>query len=465
MEHQEKSPIPSPRIDETIEISKLHLRGRKRRVFKHFRIQTVGELLAFNAHRAKEVAGAGDTTVEQILNIQKRIACHGTDFLQSLIIQPPAPAPIKAKPKPDYSEVNTIIESLFRATIPTERNRKITRRRLGLEPKDNEKRRPTLQLISDEFGLTRERIRQIFRESLALLQQPEAAEILAPFWEVVTRHLDAHNGFGFIDPLFEEIKTEFGWQDSSRHAFAVLLSFHHGLVVDAESGTVSRIDSPCLTCDEAKSFVSVILDVKSEFEKIKLSEVGRELMHHCHAHCPNGREPQAPFSPHFISLLAADIPTVDVLDDCLTSRYCLLLERGGKIREIVCEVLRVAGHPLHFREVAEIIRAKSKVPTIYSITDNCVHTALVRSNKICRTARGTYGLCSWNTKQHVSHGNAIIQLLEQKGRPMSTREIIEELTKNGEFRAVNIRAALHSHSRIKPVARRLYSLADKTMQP
>lgn len=460
VKHEEKSPRPSPFIDETIEIRNLQLRGRQRRVMKHFSIQTVGDLLAFNPHRATRVAGAGNKTVQELLNLQSAITAQGTDFLQSVMIKPPAPTSAKTNQAPDYTEVHTLLESLFHTLISSDRNRQIIRRRLGLAPKKNENKRPTLDTLSGEFSLTRERIRQISQESLACLQGPETLKILAPFWEKVEGHLNAHNGFRFIDPLFEDIKAEFGWRDSSRQSFATLLSFHHDLVVDTESNTVSRIGCPCLSCEAAQSFVAGVLDTETESDAMALSDVGRALMHHCHARCPKGGKPQAPFNPPFIRFLAAGIPSVDVLDDCLVSRYRLLLERGGNTRELAYQILRKAGHPLHFREVAEIIRKKSNVESMNSVTDNSVHAVLVRSDEFRCTARGTYGLSTWNIKEYMSHGKAIIQLLEQTGRAMTAREIIKELTRDGEFRTLNIRAALRSHSRFKLLADDRYSLAD-----
>lgn len=460
MKHEEKH--PSPFIDETAEIDTQQLSGRKGRVLKHFSIRTVGELLSFDPHPAMRMRAVGETTVKQLLELQRTIASQGTGSLQGILLQASTPSPEHDKVNsvaPDYSEAHTILKSLFLICIPRQRDRQILRRRLGLEAKEGENR-PTLETLADEFGLTRERIRQICRDSRASLQRPQSLKTLAPLWEAVDRHLEMHNGVHFIDALFEEIKAEFGWRDSSLQTFAILLDLNRNLSMDSDSGTVSRIDCQCLTCEEVKSCISGIIDAQSEDDKMELSDVGDALLQHCHAHCPNGRKPKTPFQPRYISLLTTGIPSVDVMDGCLVSRYLKLLEQGGNVRELAYEILRKTGRPLHFRKVAEIIRKQSRAESMKSLKDNCVHGTLVRCDTFCCTSRGYYGLSSWNMKQYISHGMAVIRLLQQTGRPMTVREIIDELTRNNEFSAPNIHAALRSHSRIRRLAKGLYTLAE-----
>lgn len=456
----ENDPGEDPVIDETINLSSIQMGTRERRVLKHYSIKTVGDLLTFNPYRAYELAGTGTTTINQLLNLQKVIFSEGTEKLWRI---PLPSSSTKGEPEtiqePDFTEVHTILDSLLTTYIPRERNLQIFRRRIGLDPKEGEKR-PILENLAGDFGLTRERIRQICRDADARLRQLDAVNYLKPFWHAVDRHLEEHNGFHFIDALFEELKPEFNWQNSSPQTLAILLGFHPALVVDTKSAAVSRQNCPCLTCDNAQTFVAGILGTDRENEKMELSEVARALAEHCRQSCPQQHRPQTPYHPLYIRHLAGNIRSVDVLDNCLVTRYHYLCERGGSVRELAYEVLENTGRPLHFREVAEIMRSQSNSEDMRNLKDNCVHGTLVRSEEFCCTDRGTYGLSHWNTKRYISHGQAIIRLLDQAGRAMTTREIITELTRNAEYNAPNIRAALRNHSRIRRVSYALYNLAD-----
>ncbi len=456
----ENHPEDHPVIDETIDIRSIQMGSRERRVLEHFSVQNVGDLLAFNPHRAKKVPGAGITTINKLLDMQTAIRTEGTENLWRIPLPSvSASGETETMPQPDYAEVHTILDSLLVTFAPCERNRRIFLRRIGLDTKNGEKR-PILEKLAGEFGLTRERIRQICKETQTGLQQMNAVRYLMPFWQSVDRCLEAHNGFHFIELLFEDMKAEFNWQDSSLQTFGILLGFHPALVVDTKSGTVSRFKCPCLSCEEAQTFVAGILGTGPDNEKMDIAEVARALTEHCRKHCPKQRPPQAPIHPLFIRHLAANVRSVDVLGNCLVTRYRCLCEQGGNVRELAYEVLKSIGHPLHFREVAEIMRSQSSSDRMRTLKDNCVHGTLVRSDEFCCTGRGTYGLSSWNTKRYISHGQAIIRMLERTGRVMTTREIIAELTRNPEFTAPNIRAALRNHSRIKRVSYGLYSLAD-----
>jgi len=82
------------------------------------------------------------------------------------------------------------INSVFEAIdfIPNERARKIIARRFGLA----DGQRHTLEAIGKDYGITRERVRQIEENGLEALRRPAALKKIQPFFDLAHNHLEEH---------------------------------------------------------------------------------------------------------------------------------------------------------------------------------------------------------------------------------------------------------------------------------
>lgn len=446
--------VPS---DATVKINDIELGSRERRVLELFDVVTVRDLRDFDPYQVTQVRGIGHTTLKNIVALQKTVRKRGAAFLPRRPTRPSAAPDATSVPPPDYSGLRPLLESLLRACVPNERNREIYRRRLGLDLEARLKR-PVLQELADQYGVTRERIRQICQETEVRLRRRDAIQYLSRFWAAVNRLLDAHNGFHFIDALHALLQTEFGWHDDSPQMLAILLGFHADLKLDADMQTVARPNSRCLNCTDAQQFVGSILGTTEGRDDLSLDDVGKSLASYCRRRCVLASPPSQPFHPLFIRHLAAAVPQVDVVDSRLVTHDRWLRDRSRKVRELAALVLQDAGEPMHFRAITNAIR--SRFPRMSNINDNRVHGTLVRCDEFSCTSRGTYGLTKWGLKKYKSHGRAVIQLLQETGHPMNAQEIIRTLTQDPDLNAVSIRAALHNHTRVKRVARATYALAD-----
>jgi hypothetical protein len=94
------------------------------------------------------------------------------------------------------------------------------------------------------------------------------------------------------------------------------------------------------------------------------------------------------------------------------------------IKDYAYLVVRKAGRPMHFRDVAKEIfnefKRKAHVATC--------HNELIRDQRFVLVGRGIYGLREWGHSGGIVR-NVIIEVMEKEGKPLTKNEIIELVKK------------------------------------
>jgi hypothetical protein len=117
-----------------------------------------------------------------------------------------------------------------------------------------------------------------------------------------------------------------------------------------------------------------------------------------------------------------------------------LVRHGERLEDLIVQVLKTHGSPMHFSEIAAAIR-KGNIKH-QEISDHNIHSAMLRYDTVEIVQRGTYGLKVWGVGGYRSVSTAIEDLLDVHDLPMRRSDIIKRLA--GEFSEQNISAALHS---------------------
>jgi hypothetical protein len=135
-------------------LSSLDLTVRIANVFRDRNIETVADLQALTPAELRTFSNFGRTSIHHLSMILQKAVLAG----------PPSPAPDHEQPTG-----GTLLESV-RATLAAcpERERDILTRRMGLDCEPE-----TLQQISESYGITRERVRQIEQKVTARLVRKE----------------------------------------------------------------------------------------------------------------------------------------------------------------------------------------------------------------------------------------------------------------------------------------------------
>ena len=271
------------------------------------------------------------------------------------------------------------------------RQKDILSRRFGLDQKEKE----TLESIGRDFGVCRERVRQIERLGLEKVQEKvgKYKTVFASF----SNYLNNFGGLRKESVLLEELggkyKNEVFFLLSLKDSFERIRennNFYSLWITDkkAFSQADSAISSIAKDLKNNKKLVSLkeIMKTASKKEKVLVSylEVSKNIQ-------------------------KSDKGLYGLLG------WPEINPRGIKDKSYI--VLKDAGEPLHFSKVSKLIKG-SNVQT--------VHNELIKDNKFVLVGRGIYALSEWGYSSGQIK-DVIARTLEESGSPMDKSEILDKV--------------------------------------
>jgi DNA-binding phage protein len=324
------------------------------------------------------------------------------------------------------------------STIDREREREIIARRFGLFD-----RKETLEQIGELLGITRERVRQLEKAVVARLKAQTEQDQIPHVAEVETRlisYLQANGGAARITTLSAEFTSENSRTDQSRMAFLSALCpqliliedtdhFHQAAVIrinydeKAVKETVSAIISVVKKAGEPQTAESVTAELASRnAEAINaLASVSKDLatlnglwglVKWPTVNPKNIRDKIYVILKnngkhmHFSEIAEAikdsdfkrkDVTTQAIHNELIKDKRFVLIGRGiyalrewgyqkGTVADIISEVLREAGEPLHRDEIVKRV-LKSRF-----VKETTILLNLQGKNQFKRVAKATYEL-------------------------------------------------------------------------
>ncbi len=290
------------------------------------------------------------------------------------------------------------------------RTRAVITKRYGLESED----RRTLESIGREYGITRERVRQIENFALGTIRKSKVYEehenifeelasiiknlgILVPE-EIFMNHISndeiIHNHMNFymsLSPKFNRHKED----DTFNHAWSVdpAVASHIHSALKSLHNSMPK-DELAKEEDVLTRFVSMLTDVADEYKHNK-SIIDRYLK---------------------LSKIIAKNPLSEW--GHLTSSN--VKARG--IKDFAYLILRKEGKPMHFRDVANSINTtfnkKAHVATC--------HNELIKDKRFTLVGRGMYGLKEWGQVGGTVK-DIIKRVLTEAGEKLSKEEIVKKV--------------------------------------
>ena len=316
--------------------------------------------------------------------------------------------------------VNEILES-----ISNSRTREVIARRFGLD----KGRRHTLEAIGQDYGITRERVRQIEDSGLNVLRRQEVLEKLRPLFSVVKDHLDEHGGLKKEDSLYndlsyiclpvkeiERMKKANDFSDLERCQSA----FYLVLTLDDDFERVPESDHfhPVWTMNkklvrQAKKTIDSVVKCLEDKKQVLAEE---ELMAMIKSLAPELSE-KAIFS--YID--ASKHIKKSHLGHFGLIHWPEISPRGVKDKAFI--VLKHAAKPLHFTEVTEMInRVLFSDRQAYAQT---VHNELIKDPRFVLVGRGLYALTDWGY-QSGTVADIIRDVLNSEG-PLTKEAVIDKV--------------------------------------
>lgn len=309
-----------------------------------------------------------------------------------------------------------------------ERTRKVLTDRYGLSPKGENR---TLDAIGKEYGITRERVRQIESHGLSVVRESDTYTAQAELLEALKQELHALGGIIAEETILKEIPKS---ESDRSHLIFILTVGHHfnDRREDANFKTRWHVDEQL-----AEAVERALGNLQESIEPHQLTP-----------------------EEEFIELFSKHLREVGVKNRPpeVLVRWLSISKRIGKnplgewgrvesphvriknTRDFAYLTLKRHGSPMHFTEVAKGIQ-KLFTREAHPAT---THNELIKDGRFVLVGRGLYALKEWGYEPGVVR--EVIKGIITRGGPLTREEIIERVKRERYVKdatiAVNLQHSL-----------------------
>ena len=343
----------------------------------------------------------------------------------------------------DFSSYESMVSSFISICIKNVRNQEIFQKKLDFQSK----KIPTLEELGQTFGITRERVRQIVKKELYKFKHRVNINKLTHFWGEIDSAVSRSGGIIYLGELPEILQNKFNWPTAPNYlALGQLISLRRPSSNSYKNEKdLITTECECPSCER----VSKQLDNFdfSDNKSYHVEVLSKKIKDSCIVHCPwqiSVKIFHKAFIEHLVNQTGGSLR---LQEDIVMSNNYWIETYCKKLEDVACYVLECHGEPLHFTEIADLIRNKNH--NFKDLSDHNLHSSIIRYDTFKIVGRGTYGLTSWDTKSYRSVSTAIEEFIDKKGLPQRRHQIIQHL--DGEFTETNITAALNYETRFKSI--------------
>ncbi len=307
-----------------------------------------------------------------------------------------------------------------------ERSRKVLTDRFGLSPKGELR---TLDAIGKEYGITRERIRQIENHGITAVRESEAYTAHAATMEELKRELQALGGIVSEETVLKEIpKNE---ADRNHVLFLLTVGHHFGdKREDAHFKTRWHADK-----ELAESVERALANLHESTEVTRLTPEEEFLELFTKALKQEGVKPRTP-DVHLRWLHMSKRVGKNPLGEW--GRVESPHVRIKNTRDFAYLALKRHGSPMHFFEVAKSIEKLFGRKAHPATT----HNELIKDNRFVLVGRGLYALKEWGYEPGVVR-EVIKNIISREG-PLTREEIIDRVKRERYVKDATIAVNLQS---------------------
>lgn len=316
------------------------------------------------------------------------------------------------------------------------RSRDIVVRRFGLEKEERE----TLESIGKEYGITRERVRQI-----------EAAT------KKTLSHLREH-----IQPVIDDLEQVFrshGGVMAERHvvekmtAPANMVRFYLHMLPEYDYVSESELFQPHwrhskLIRPEIEKIVKAAREIlakkQAPIAEAELFEVLRER---------SGGVASVPVAFVEAALTASRDVLRTVFHTWGLASWAEVSPRG--VGDKAFAVLRRSGKPAHFREIATLIN-EAQFDHKHA-NPQTVHNELIKDERFVLVGRGLYGLREWGYIPGTV-ADVLETILKKASHPLTREELVDEVLKQRIVKKNTILLGLQNSKRFQKTTENRYTL-------
>ena len=285
------------------------------------------------------------------------------------------------------------------------RTNNVIERRFGLK----EGKRETLESIGENYGITRERVRQIEEEGFSKIQLKGIEKVFKYFSDKI----ESLGGLKKEDVLLSSLGGE-----KQQNQVLFLLTLANGLEKHSEDN-----DFHCFwtkdkkAIDSAKKVISLTLN---KLKKDKTTYTLDELFNIQKSSLSKIRKMNKDIFQSYIEVSKNIQENGD--NQIGLNEWVEINPKGVKDKAYL--ILKKQGKPLHFRKVADLIGSSScfEKNRVHTAT---VHNELIKDPRFVLVGRGLYALVEWGYEPGIVK-DVIIKVLKGK-KPLSKDEIAEKV--------------------------------------
>jgi hypothetical protein len=233
---------------------------------------------------------------------------------------------------------------------PAELRHEVLRARLGL----SDGRKWTLQETGRPLGVTRERVRQLLSQSLAMLRSPETLRHLGYLWHVLDHLLASGGGVRYLSELNDALAKLLGWPFPAPEvalASIMELSANYHVVWDAPV-RVTLGTSRCSRCAASLAAVSEAVETATD-GSLTFDRATDVLLEVCHSECCPELPGITGFSKSLFHFLADSAAGFSIQNGQLCRTEPLPLTPADR-QHLLQQLMLVAGKSLHVTEVQRL---------------------------------------------------------------------------------------------------------------
>ncbi len=306
----------------------------------------------------------------------------------------------------------------------TQREKDVLQSRYGILGEESQ----TLEQIGKRLNITRERVRQIENNAIAKAKQsPDWKECLADLSSLIIKYINRHGYISSEVMLIDEFLGEGAEQSAKNCLLFILEKF---LVDQVEPVEIIQTEKAWKIKDkELKHYEQVVDGIKGilmkKNEPLELVTIIQEL--------------EAEINEEQRILMTELESWESAVHSCLeVSKYFKknLFDKWGMIdwrsvnpkrmRDKIYLVLLKYGQPMHYRQITEKINEESFDKKVAHPAT--VHNELILDSRFVLVGRGIYALAEWGYKPGVI-SEVIVEILAKVGKPLTKKEIVEEVLK------------------------------------
>lgn len=335
-----------------------------------------------------------------------------------------------------------LLDDLF--LVLTQKEGEVIKRRFAMAGHSKQ----TLEKIGKHFNVTRERIRQIESIALAKLKRTVRTTRFDEVNEMAKGILSSSGGVMPETELITSVLKRI--PDPSKYDGAILrLSF--SIDTEMEFHGRSQTFKPfwrlsSLSLNDITSVVDNIVKLlKKRHSCMKESEIVSSIQ------SLSLFEGRTPSREMVVSCMQIDDRLREIPDGWGLTEWRFVRPRS--IRDKVEIILKKAGEPLHFMEIANRIREAGFDHK--NVTVQAVHNELIRYPQFVLVGRGLYALREWGYEPGTVAD--VIETILKKHGPMSKKQIIEEVAKQRTVKVGTISLNLQKMPYFVRVGRAIYA--------